>query len=111
MSTKTVLTAPSLAVATADEALYRVNRWLGRAVGMAVHATQAEFDAVSYYWHLPVELAFAATGPLGVVGDIYLHAVTGDFAGPLDAAELIRRAESLAAANGIADGVEDAALV
>ena len=102
MSMKTVMTAPALVVPTADEAIYCVNRWLGREVGMAVHATQAEFDAVSYYWHLPLELAYAATGTLGIVGDVYLHAVTGAFAGPLDAAEVKRRAEALAVANGIA---------
>lgn len=101
MNTKTVLTAPAMVVPTADEAVYRVNRWLGREVGMAVHATKAEFDAVSYYWHLPLELAYGATGPLGIVGDVYLHAVTGNFAGPLDAAEVRRRAETLAEAHGI----------
>ena len=38
---------------------------------------------------------------LGVVGDVYLHAATGTFVGRPSAADLIRRAEGLAAAYGI----------
>ena len=34
-----------------------VNRWLHREVGMAVHATVAHFDATTFCWHLPIELA------------------------------------------------------
>jgi hypothetical protein len=68
---------------------------------MAVHATVAEFDSTTFYWHLPIELAYASTGTIGVVGDVYLHAVTGAFAGRLDAAELVRRAEKMAASHGI----------
>ncbi|HXG68963.1 MAG TPA: hypothetical protein VNO70_27940 [Blastocatellia bacterium] len=95
------LTVPHLAVPTADDAIEVVNRWLHREVGMAVHATTARFDQTTFYWHLPIELAYAAHGTLGVVGDVYIHAATGDFAGRPDAEELIRRAESLAAACGI----------
>ena len=101
MSTSTVLSAPQLAAPTADDAICIVNRWLSREVGMAVHATMANFDATTFYWHLPIELAYASTGTLGVVGDVYLHAVTGAFAGRLDAEELISRAEKLAASHGI----------
>jgi hypothetical protein len=101
MSTSIVLSVPQLAVPTADDAICFVNRWLSLEVGMAVHATTANFDATTFYWHLPIELAYASTGTLGVVGDIYLHAVTGVFAGRLDAEELIRRSEKLAVSHGI----------
>lgn len=93
--------APRFAVPTAQEAVARVNRWLHREIGTAVHAASATFDPATFYWHLPLELAYGATGPLGVVGDVYLHAATGDFAGRPDAGELRRRAEALAAAHGI----------
>jgi hypothetical protein len=96
-----VLETPQLAVPTANEAIEVVNRWLHREVGMAVHATQATFDPTTFYWHLPVELAYATQGTLGVVGDLYLHAVTGAFAGRPNAEEFIRRADALAAAHGI----------
>jgi hypothetical protein len=96
-----VLTVPQLAVPTAHEALERVNRWLHREIGMAVHATTARFDRTTFYWHVPIELAYPSRGTLGVVGDVYLHAATGTFAGRPEAEELIRRAEALAAACGI----------
>lgn len=95
------VTAPHLAIATAVEAIALVNRWLHREVGMAVHSTEAHFEATTFCWHLPIELAYATHGTLGVVGDVYLHAATGTFVGRPSAAELIRRAESLAAACGI----------
>lgn len=96
-----VLTVPQLAIPTAHEAVTRVNAWLHREVGMAVHATTAHFDPTTFCWHLPIELAYATHGTLGVVGDVYLHAATGAFVGRPSAAELIRRAERLAAACGI----------
>lgn len=96
------LLLPQLAVPTAEDAIEIVNRWLHREVGMAVHATTARFDQTTYYWHLPIELAYASRGTLGIVGDVYLHAATGEFAGRPDAEDLIQRAEALAAACGIA---------
>src|SRR5712692_11049317 len=92
---------PQLAVPTANDAIEIVNRWLHREVGIAVHVTSARFDATTFYWHLPIELAYATHGTLGVVGDVYLHAATGTFVGRPSAEELIRRAEGLAAACGI----------
>lgn len=94
-------TVPQLAVATASEAITLVNRWLHRDVGMAVHATVAHFEATTFCWHVPLELAYATHGTLGVVGDVYLHAATGAFVERPSAAEVIHRAESLAAACGI----------
>ena len=61
------LTVPQLAVPTAFEAMALVNRWLHREVGMAVHTTVAHFDATTFCWHLPIELAYATHGTLGVV--------------------------------------------
>jgi len=92
---------PHLAVATASEAIAHVNRWLHRDVGMAVHATAAHFEATTFCWHVPLELAYATHGTLGVVGDVYLHAATGTFVGRPSAADIIQRAERLAAACGI----------
>lgn len=91
-----VVVTPQLAVPTDQEAIFRVNRWLHREVGMFLHATTAVFDPVSFFWHLPVELAYATHGTLGVVGDIFIHAATGAFAGPPDPSEIQRRAEALA---------------
>ena len=71
----------------------------GGGYGGAHHV--AHFDATTFCWHLPIELAYAAHGTLGVVGDVYLHAATGAFVGRPSAEELIRRAEGLAAACGI----------
>jgi hypothetical protein len=44
-----------------------------------LHVATATFDLVSYYWCLPVELTYLDKGTLGVIGDLYLHAVTGAF--------------------------------
>lgn len=95
------LTVPQLAIPTVHEAIALVNRWLHREVGMAVHATTACFDPSTFCWHVPLELAYATHGTLGVVGDIYLHAATGTLVGRPTAEELVRRAEALAAACGI----------
>ena len=92
---------PQLAVPTAHEAIARVNRWLHRAIGTAVHAAAATFDPATFYWHVPIEIAYGATGPLGVVGDVYVHAATGDFAGQPNVEEFRQRAEALASARGI----------
>ncbi|MEK6287623.1 MAG: hypothetical protein AABO57_17910 [Acidobacteriota bacterium] len=93
-----VMTAPQLAIPTAEDAIAVVNRWLHREVGLAVHVTTATFDPDTFFWHLPIELAYPATGTLGVLGDVYLHAATGAVAGSPDAAEFRRRADALAAA-------------
>jgi len=96
-----VAVTPQFAVPTAHEAVARVNRWLHRTIGTAVHAATATFDPATFYWHVPIELAYGVTGPLGVVSDVYVHAVTGDFAGWPNAEEFRQRAEMLAIAHGI----------
>jgi hypothetical protein len=83
------LTVPQLAVPTASVAMALVNRWLHREVGMAVHTTVAHFDATTFCWHLPIELAYATHGTLGVVGDVCLHAATGTFMGRPSAAVVL----------------------
>lgn len=96
-----VTVTPQFAVPTAHEAVARVNRWLHRAIGTAVHAATATFDPTTFYWHVPIELAYGVTGPLGVIGDVYIHAATGDFAGQPNAEEFRQRAEALASAHGV----------
>ena len=96
-----VSAAPQLTVPTADAAIAHVNRWLHQQTGTALHAASATFDLVTYYWHVPIELAYGATGPPGQVGDVYLHAATGQFAGHPQAELLQQRAEALAAAHRI----------
>ena len=96
-----ILTLPQLAVPTEDDAIATINKWLHSKVEMALHSTTAKFDPTTFYWHLPIELAYATHGTLGVVGDIYLHAATGAFAGHLETEEIIKRAEALATAYGI----------
>ena len=79
-----IAVTPTFAIPTAHEAVTRVNRWLHRDIGTAVHAASATFDPATFYWHVPIELAYGASGPLGMVGDVYVHAATGDFAdGPM----------------------------
>jgi len=95
------IATPQLVVPTANDAIATVNRWLHRNVGLAVHATTATFDPETFYWHLPLELSYATTGTLGIVGDVYLHAATGAFAGSPDANEFQQRAEALAVAHEI----------
>jgi hypothetical protein len=87
---------PALAVPSAAEAISLVNGWLHAEISMAVNVSQASFNAVTYAWHLPVQLAFPDTGPVGVIGDVFLHAGTGQFIGVADAAALRQRAERLA---------------
>lgn len=96
-------TLPRLAVETAEDAIAAINRWLHREVGMALNVDTAEFNPKTFCWHLPVNLAYGSTGRLGVVGDIYLHAGTGEFVAAPSAADLQQRAEELAAACGIAE--------
>jgi hypothetical protein len=45
-----------------DTGIALVNRWLHREVGMAVHTTVAHFDATTFCWRLPIDLAYAARG-------------------------------------------------
>ncbi len=97
-----VSVVPQFSVATAQAAIAHVNRWLHQQVGTALHAASATFDPVTFYWHVPVELAYGATGPLGQVGDVYVHAATGQFAGHPRADLFQQRADALAAAHGIA---------
>ena len=101
--TEPTTNSPHLVAATEEAAIALVNRWLHREVGMALNVSCATFNPANFCWHLPIQLAYGATGPLGVVGDIYLHAATGEFIGAPEATELQRRAESLAAAHGIAE--------
>ncbi|MGH9935014.1 MAG: hypothetical protein ACREAM_02140 [Blastocatellia bacterium] len=98
-----VSTLPELAAPTAEQAISLVNRWLQREVGMAVSASRAFFNPVNYCWHLPVHLAYGSTGPLGVIGDVFLHAATGDFVGRPNAEALRQRAEALAKAHGFTE--------
>ena len=92
---------PQIAVPTSAEAIARVNRWLHREIGTAVHAASAVFDPTTFYWHVSIELAYGAIGPLGPLGDVYLHAATGDFAGCPSADEFRQRAELLATSHEI----------
>ena len=96
-----VLTQPQIVIPTEVEAVATANRWLHREIGMALHVANATFDAVSYYWHLPVELAYPDKGPLGIIGDLYLHAVTGAFAGAPNPDEFRQRADTLATLHGV----------
>ncbi|MFN0121593.1 MAG: hypothetical protein ACKV2V_13955 [Blastocatellia bacterium] len=97
-----VSAAPQISMPTAQAAIAHVNRWLHQQAGTALHAASARFDPVTYYWHVTVELAYGATGPLGQLGDVYVHAATGQFAGDPPLELFARRAEALAAAHGIA---------
>ena len=90
------LTIPKLSVSTEEEAISTVNRWLHREIGMALHTTSAQFNRVTFCWHLPIELAYPKRGTLGVIGDVYLHAATGEFVGLPEADDLRQRAETLA---------------
>lgn len=92
---------PHLAIETVEKAIAAVNRWLHTQVGMALNASEATFNLESFCWHVPIFLAYGETGALGVIGDVYLHAATGEFVGVLSADELQRRAEALAKAHGV----------
>jgi len=94
---------PQLAAATEEEAITLVNRWLHHEVGMALNVSSATFNPETFCWHLPIHLAYGATGSLGIVGDVYVHAATGAFLGAPEAADLQRRADALAAAHGITE--------
>ena len=94
---------PQLAAATEEEAVALVNRLLHHEVGMALNVSSATFNPETFCWHLPIHLAYGATGSLGIVGDVYLHAATGAFLGAPEAADLQRRADALATVHGITE--------
>jgi hypothetical protein len=97
------VTIPHLAIETDENAIAAVNRWLHREVGMALNASEATFNLESFCWHVPIHLAYGETGSLGIVGDVYLHAATGEFIGILSADELQKRADALAKAHGVTE--------
>ncbi|MEJ7699883.1 MAG: hypothetical protein WKF71_09610 [Pyrinomonadaceae bacterium] len=103
ISNTNVSTVPQIAVATAEDAIATVNRWLHREVGMALNVSAADFNSQTFYWHLPIHLAYGELGSLAVVGDVYLHAATGEFLGSPTADELQQRADALAEKYGIAE--------
>jgi hypothetical protein len=92
---------PQLTIPTAQDALSQVNRWLHREIGTAIHAAAATFDPATFYWHVSIELAYGATGPLRTIGDVYLHAASGAFAGRPSIEDFRQRAEAVAAEHGI----------
>ena len=94
---------PHLKAANAEDAIAIVNRWLHREVGMALNVSSATFNPATFCWHLPIHLAYGSTGSLGIIGDVYLHAATGEFMGAPEVSELQRRAEALVAARSIAE--------
>lgn len=97
------VTIPHLAIETGENAIAAVNRWLYREVGMALNASEAAFNLESFCWHVPIHLAYGETGSLGIVGDVYIHAATGEFIGVLSADELQKRADALAKAHGVTE--------
>jgi hypothetical protein len=70
---------------------------------MALNVSSAIFNPETFCWHLPIHLAYGATGSLGIIGDVYIHAATGDFIGAPEAADLQCRANALAAVHGISE--------
>lgn len=70
---------------------------------MALNVESATFDPEAFCWHLPIHLAYGATGSLGIIADAYLHAASGRLLGALSGGELRRRAEALATAHGITE--------
>ncbi|MGH9765992.1 MAG: hypothetical protein ACREAB_01050 [Blastocatellia bacterium] len=98
---------PELAVPNAERAISIVNRWLHSDVAFFIHVSRAIFNSKTYCWHLPVELAYPTTGPLGVIGDVYLHAATGQFVGRPGVGELQQRAIALAEAHGFTEDSEE----
>lgn len=101
-SNTNISTVPQIAVGTAEDAIATVNRWLHREVGMALNVSEADFNPQTFYWHLPIHLAYGELGSLAIVGDVYLNAATGEFLGKPNAAELQERADTLGERYGIA---------
>jgi hypothetical protein len=94
---------PEIAVPTAERAISIVNRWLHTDVAMLTHVSRAVFDPATYCWHLPVQLSYPQTGPLGIIGDVYLDARNGQFAHRPGAKELQERAIALAKSHGFVE--------
>lgn len=92
---------PELNIWRADEVISRVNRWLHSRLTMFIHVSQATFDPLTYCWHLPVHLAFPSTGSIGVVGDIYLHAVSEELISIPDTATMQANALALVKLHGM----------
>lgn len=103
ISNEQTATLPYLSVATSESATATVNRWLHKEIGFALHADGANFNPATFCWHVPIHLAFGVTGSLGVIGDVYLHAATGEFIGAPSRDELRQCADALADAHGITE--------
>ena len=97
------ISLPHLAIETAEDAITAVNRWLHKEVGMALNTDTATFNSKTFCWHLSINLAYGSTGKIGVVGDVYLHAGTGEFIGVPTVNELQNHADELAKAYGITE--------
>jgi hypothetical protein len=102
-----VAALPELAVPTAERAIMLVNRWLQKETAMLIHVTQAIFNPVTFCWHLPVRLSYPDRGTIGVIGDVFLHAASGEFVGLPDPQDILWRAESLAEAHGLIEEDDD----
>lgn|GEM_PF-811939 len=102
-----VAALPELAVPTAERAIMLVNRWLQKETAMLIHVTQAIFNPATFCWHLPVRLSYPDRGTIGVIGDVFLHAASGEFVGQPDPQDILRRAESLAEAHGLIEDDDD----
>lgn len=98
-----VSAVPEIAVPTAERAIMLANRWLQKETAMLIHVTQATFNPVTFFWHLPVRLSYPDRGTIGMIGDIFLHAGSGEFVGLPDPHDLLQRAESLAEAHGLVE--------
>jgi hypothetical protein len=102
-----VAALPELAVPTAEQAIMLVNRWLQKETAMLIHVTQATFNPITFCWHLPVRLSYPDRGTIGIIGDIFIHAASGEFVGLPDPQDILRRAESLAEAHGLIEEDDD----
>jgi hypothetical protein len=74
---------------------------------MLIHVTQATFNPLTFCWHLPVRLSYPDRGTIGVIGDVFIHAASGEFVGLPDPHDLLQRAESLAEAHGLIEDEEE----
>jgi hypothetical protein len=45
---------------------------------MPLNVESATFDPDTFCWHLPIHLAYGATGSLGIIADVYLTARVAD---------------------------------
>lgn len=97
---------PKLAVPTAKRAISLVKRRLPRKIKPAVCVSTAEFQPATFCWHLPVQLVCPDIGPIHIIGDVYLHAATGQFLGLPKAGELRCRALDRAKILGLIEEAE-----